>query len=55
MDDLSDENGGRGHGEGDEGAVNGWIQWFITLEGHEYMVEVDEDYIKDPFNLQGIH
>ena len=55
MDDMSDENGGRGgHAvDADDGLV-GWIQWFCSLEGHEYMVEIDADYIKDPFNLYGI-
>jgi len=56
MDDGSDEpRGGRGgNGADDEGSSNGWIQWFCTLEGHEYMVEVDYDYIHDPFNLYGL-
>lgn len=32
----------------------GWIQWFGALEGHEYMVEVDQEFIRDPFNLKSI-
>lgn len=32
----------------------GWIQWFCSLEGHEYLAEIDEDYIRDPFNLYGL-
>lgn len=32
----------------------GWIQWFCSLEGHEFMVEVDEEFIRDPFNLHGL-
>ena len=55
MDDISDENGARGGADGDgEGSSVGWIRWFCSLEGHEYMVEVDEDFIKDPFNLYGL-
>jgi hypothetical protein len=56
MDDMSDEGGGRGgHAAEAEDAANmGWIQWFCSLEGHDYMVEVDADYIKDPFNLYGL-
>ena len=32
----------------------GWIQWFCDLEGHEFFVEVEFDYIKDTFNLYGL-
>lgn len=33
---------------------SGWISWFCDLEGHEFFVEVDADYIKDTFNLYGL-
>ena len=32
----------------------GWIKWFCQLDGHEFLVEVDTDFIQDPFNLQGL-
>ena len=32
----------------------GWIKWFCQLEGHEFLVEVDSEFIMDPFNLQGL-
>lgn len=32
----------------------GWIQWFCSLEGHEFMVEIEEEFIKDNFNLVGL-
>lgn len=32
----------------------GWIQWFCSLEGHEYLCEVDYDYVRDSFNLYGL-
>ena len=32
----------------------GWISWFIELEGHEFFVEVDVEYIRDSFNLFGL-
>jgi hypothetical protein len=40
----------------DEAGENsgGWIQWFCSLEGHEFLVEIDEDFIKDGFNLYGL-
>jgi len=41
MDDMSDE-GAKGAGDGDEPGNVGWIQWYCSLEGHEYMIEVEE-------------
>lgn len=38
----------------DSESGNGWISWFCDLEGHEFFVEVDEDYIRDNFNLHGL-
>eukprot|EP00742_Colponemidia_sp_Colp-10_P000307 GILJ01000344.1.p1 GENE.GILJ01000344.1~~GILJ01000344.1.p1 ORF type:complete len:260 (+),score=18.85 GILJ01000344.1:119-781(+) len=38
----------------EEGVEGGWISWFCSLEGHEFFVEVDIDYIKDSFNLYGL-
>ena len=32
----------------------GWISWFCDLEGHEFFVEVDNDYIRDSFYLYGL-
>ena len=55
MDDISDDNGARAGADGDaDGSPVGWIRWFTSLEGHEYMVELDEDFIKDAFNLYGL-
>ena len=31
-----------------------WIEWFCNLEGHEFLGEVDETFIRDAFNLYGI-
>ncbi|OAD05369.1 hypothetical protein MUCCIDRAFT_16468, partial [Mucor lusitanicus CBS 277.49] len=31
-----------------------WISWFCSLSGHEYYVEVPEDFIDDDFNLTGL-
>ena len=56
MDDASsDRKGGRGNTGGEDDAkVTGWINWFCSLEGHEYMIEVDIQFIRDPFNLYGL-
>ena len=45
IDAISDEMGA---------ATMGWIQWFCSLEGHEFLAEIDEEYIRDPFNLYGL-
>jgi hypothetical protein len=38
----------------DDSAPNGWVKWFCTLEGHDFLVEVEEEYMKDMFNLYGL-
>ena len=37
MEDMSDEDERKGNSDCDDEKKEGWIQWFTTLEGHEYM------------------
>lgn len=32
----------------------GWINWFISLEDHQFFCKVDDEYITDTFNLYGL-
>ena len=38
----------------EEISSDGWINWFRDIEGHEFFVDVDEDFIRDSFNLYGL-
>lgn len=31
-----------------------WVEWFVSMEGHEYFCIVDEDYVTDRFNLTNL-
>jgi casein kinase II subunit beta len=33
----------------------GWIQWFCQLEGNEFFVEIDEEFLRNRWNLYGIN
>ncbi|ORY37795.1 hypothetical protein BCR33DRAFT_721288 [Rhizoclosmatium globosum] len=39
---------------GESSAVS-WIYWYCSLPGHEFFIEVPEDFIKDDFNLTGLN
>ena len=33
----------------------GWIPWFCQIEGNEFFVEIDEEFILNRWNLYGIN
>ena len=35
--------------------VTSWIRCFVTMRGHDFFCEIDEDFIQDDFNLTGLH
>lgn len=37
-----------------ESSESGWIQWYCSLEGHDFLAEVTEDFIRDKSNLFGL-
>ena len=32
----------------------GWISWFLAMEDHNFLCELEKDFIKDPYNHIGI-
>ncbi|KAJ3211913.1 casein kinase 2 regulatory subunit [Dinochytrium kinnereticum] len=40
--------------EGSSSALS-WISWYCSLPGHEFFLEVPEDFIEDDFNLTGLN
>ena len=32
----------------------GWIHWFCSLEDHHFFCEIEEEYVRDTFNLYGL-
>ena len=34
--------------------TDSWITWFVSQSGNEFLLEVEEEYIRDSFNLYGL-
>lgn len=34
--------------------LTGWIQWFISLSDHDFLLEVDREFLSDKMNLLGL-
>jgi CRISPR/Cas system-associated protein Cas10 (large subunit of type III CRISPR-Cas system) len=31
--------------------LTSWMQWFLSLEDHDFLIEIDRDFISDKMNL----
>lgn len=46
--------GGETYSDSDMSSSYSWIGWFVNQPGNEFLIEIDEDYIRDNFNLYGL-
>ncbi|KAJ3402454.1 casein kinase 2 regulatory subunit [Chytriomyces hyalinus] len=53
-DEFLEDTASSSGSSGESSAVS-WIYWYCSLPGHEFFIEVPEDYIKDDFNLTGLN
>jgi casein kinase II subunit beta len=49
---VNDSDDGDAYNDVSDG---GWIQWFCQLEGNEFFVEIDEEFLRNRWNLYGIN
>ncbi|KAJ3241788.1 casein kinase 2 regulatory subunit [Chytriomyces hyalinus] len=53
-DEFLEDSASSSGSSGESSAVS-WIYWYCSLPGHEFFIEVPEDFIKDDFNLTGLN
>ncbi|CAD7932557.1 unnamed protein product [Amoebophrya sp. A120] len=51
---MEQDEDDKSQSSGSEDVQLGWISWFCSVPSHELFCEVDEDYIRDNFNLYGL-
>lgn len=51
---ANDESDGSSHLTASDD-VTSWITWFVSLRGHDFFCEIDEDFMQDDFNLTGLN
>ena len=32
----------------------GWIHWYCALEGHQFLLQIEQEFIQDGLNMQGL-
>ncbi|KAJ3035819.1 casein kinase 2 regulatory subunit, partial [Rhizophlyctis rosea] len=53
--DLSSNSYVSESSSGTSSSVVSWINWYCSLPGHEFFVEIPEEFIEDDFNLTGLN
>ena len=53
-DEDEDEDDDDDEDEEEEDAAQTWIEWYCSIRSNAFLVEVDEDFITDDFNMTGL-
>jgi hypothetical protein len=54
VDEETNANDSDDNGKFDDFSDGGWIQWFTQLEGNEFFVEIEEEFMRNRSNLMRI-